>query len=413
MFIRGVFAFFIVLFSLSAFSADPPCITDAIEVDVQPSPQPLLYPDEIRTYELRGNNYKGCTVPDKYRDKQGRFTYCDGMVVLPGTKCEAFPDNGSSGVGGTSTPPSSGGSSSGQKCFNATGGKSFNTLKEACASGGFPRYRFHRNDPTTGRPVYQCLSKDGSPSYFYAGPNGQCDSKPSPDSEPEAPKPGQCVSFQGKFYRSPAAACATVGLSFEGHHVRGREYRCGKGTGHQIFFVDCPPEDKPKDGKDGQDGKGEKGEKGEDGKDGQDGKDAEGGDTVNNTTNNTTNNNTTNINQGNGEGGQFEDKNDMSDFCKANPKALACLNTEGLEDNGGDLSDLIPRKEIPISFNPGNGILGQAGAGVCPAPETVSLRYWTFVLDWTTVCLFLAKVRGVVIAIFSVFGMFIIFKGMK
>lgn len=391
MFIRGVFAFFVASFSASLLAADPLCVTNAIEVEVQPSPQPLLYPDDVRTYEVIGNNYKGCTVPDSYRDEQGRFTYCDGLVVAPGTKCQASSDSGSSGVNdGGSSGMSNGGSSPSElppmpanikqllDAFQEKINYHSRSIRDAklqytksltyCVS-----YQDkHRRDQCylSAHNAYVSASKYHSEqlahylaeraavlaSYALSlNPKGEAPDLPKPETPPKD---------------SGASNSGNTGSS-------------GSNTGGGGFVGATGPDT-------GSSGSGSAGS-------GSGGSGSGSGNA-----------------SGNGGGnGRFEDKNDVSDFCKANPKALACLNAEGVEDEGGDLSDLIPRKEIPISFNPADGILGQAGAGVCPAPETVSLRYWTFVLDWTSICQFLAKIRGIVIAIFSVFGMFIIFRGMK
>lgn len=391
MFIRGVFAFFVMLVLGQVF-AHPTCITNHIEVDVIPSANPLLEPDTISTHEVVGGQTRLCNVPDSYRDPQGRFTYCEGLVVPLGTKCDS---PSSSGSVGSPTPPASGGGQSQpelpdniKQLLDAFQAKidyhsrsiraaklsytqaltdcvshPVKSARDACYKRAHDNYVNSTRNHSEHLAHYLAERAAVLASYALSlNPKGDAPDLPKPETPPK-----------------------DSGGSNSGNTGGSNTGSSGSNTGGGGFAGATGPDTGSSGGGSGSAGSGSGG-----------------------------NGSGSGNASGNGGGnGHFEDKNDVSDFCKANPKALACLNAEGLEDDGGDLSDLIPRKEIPISFNPGNGILGQAGAGVCPAPETVSLRYWTFVLDWASVCQFLAKIRGIVIAIFSVFGMFIIFRGMK
>lgn len=128
--------------------------------------------------------------------------------------------------------------------------------------------------------------------------------------------------------------------------------------------------------------------------------------TTNNVThNNTTNNNTTVVNQ-------FEDKNDVEEFCKKNPEALSCLNLKGakFDDKNEDVKEEKPSKDLS-KFK----VTGYfSGGGVCPADVSVNVGiFGTFALSYQWFCRLAALLRPLVIAFSWLSALLIIVKGSK
>ena len=128
--------------------------------------------------------------------------------------------------------------------------------------------------------------------------------------------------------------------------------------------------------------------------------------TTNNVThNNTTNNNTTVVNQ-------FEDKNDVEEFCKKKPEALSCLNLKEakFDDKNEDVKEEKPSKDLS-KFK----VTGYfSGGGVCPADVSVNVGiFGTFSLSYQWFCRLAQIMRPLIIGFAWLTALFIIVKGSR
>lgn len=158
-----------------------------------------------------------------------------------------------------------------------------------------------------------------------------------------------------------------------------------------------------------------------------------GGTTVNNGGSTTINNggsttvNNTTINNGGGRGssdhGQFEDKNDVSDFCAKNPNALMCLNnTADAPEVAEPDTDGWVSQIMDVLKSNGEGKKApdfrldkflNAGHMQCPAPLTMQVYKFTAQMSFDWVCKFLSMVRPFVIIAFLISTSVMVIMGVR
>jgi hypothetical protein len=104
---------------------------------------------------------------------------------------------------------------------------------------------------------------------------------------------------------------------------------------------------------------------------------------------------------------EFTDLNDMIDFCKANPKAMSCIET-GTGDEAESIFDKIKIPEItnPAEFKLDNFLPDN---GSCPAPKTYSTSHGSIIYSYEKHCEVATSLRPFLIAFASVTALYLIF----
>ena len=106
---------------------------------------------------------------------------------------------------------------------------------------------------------------------------------------------------------------------------------------------------------------------------------------------------------------EFKDLNDMIDFCKANPKAMSCIET-GTGDEAESIFDKIkiPEINLPTEFSKDNFLPATAA---CPAPTSIVTSHGTIMYSYDKHCEIAAFLRPIILIMATITGLFIIIRG--
>ena len=105
---------------------------------------------------------------------------------------------------------------------------------------------------------------------------------------------------------------------------------------------------------------------------------------------------------------EFTDLNDMIDFCKANPKAMSCIET-GTGEEAESIFDKIkiPEINLPTEFSKDNFLPATAA---CPAPTSIVTSHGTIVYSYDKHCEIAAFLRPIILIMATITGLFIIIR---
>ncbi|UOO89822.1 hypothetical protein LVJ82_02195 [Vitreoscilla massiliensis] len=105
---------------------------------------------------------------------------------------------------------------------------------------------------------------------------------------------------------------------------------------------------------------------------------------------------------------EFTDLNDMIDFCKANPKAMSCIET-GTGEEAESIFDKIkiPEINLPTEFSKDNFLPATAA---CPAPTSIVTSHGTIMYSYDKHCEIAAFLRPIILIMATITGLFIIIR---
>ena len=105
---------------------------------------------------------------------------------------------------------------------------------------------------------------------------------------------------------------------------------------------------------------------------------------------------------------EFTDLNDMIDFCKANPKAISCVET-GTGEEAESIFDKIkiPEINLPTEFSKDNFLPATAA---CPAPSSIVTSHGTIMYSYDKHCEIAAFLRPIILIMATITGLFIIIR---
>ena len=105
---------------------------------------------------------------------------------------------------------------------------------------------------------------------------------------------------------------------------------------------------------------------------------------------------------------EFTDLNDMIDFCKANPKAMSCIET-GTGEEAESIFDKIkiPEVNLPTEFSKDNFLPATAA---CPAPTSIVTSHGTIMYSYDKHCEIAAFLRPIILIMATITDLFIIIR---